>query len=154
MNKVAGASYLEFDTSIDCSSTEYKHFVILDLIFIAVYMAVPLIWLILLWRKRDRMNPWLSNRKYSLHIRNADAGLAPYSKFGSDTARAVLPYLHDIFPAPLQPVQVFCSSPLISSTTSSRCFLSFSLSLFLSLSFHEMSSRVEKNPAGSPFFCF
>ena len=91
MNKVAGASYLEFDTSVDCSSTEYKHFVILDLIFIAAYMTVPLIWLILLWRKRDRMNPWLSNRKYSLHIRNADAGLAPYSKFGSDTARAVFP---------------------------------------------------------------
>ena len=76
--EVAGVSYLESDTSINCSSSEYKSFLVLDVIFITAYMTVPLIWLTLLWRKRDRMNPFLSNRKYSLYIRDADPGLAPY----------------------------------------------------------------------------
>ena len=76
--EVAGASYLEFDTSINCSSSDYKSFLVLNVIFITAYLTVPLIWLTLLWRKRDRMNPFLSNRKYSLHMRDTDPGLAPY----------------------------------------------------------------------------
>jgi len=50
--EVSGNLYLRVDTSINCGSATYGAFKVLDIILVSVYMALPLVWLLLLWNER------------------------------------------------------------------------------------------------------
>lgn len=63
------SSYLRVDTSINCNSNEYKIFVIIDSIFIFIYQSVPLLWFILLYRVKNKLNPQ-GAEKYKNHNQN------------------------------------------------------------------------------------
>jgi len=49
----ADAVYLREDTSIDCLSASHEIFSRVDAVFIALFMSVPLVWVWLLWCRRD-----------------------------------------------------------------------------------------------------
>jgi hypothetical protein len=72
---IAGDTYLRLDTSIDCNSARYAAFKFLDALFILGWMAVPLIWLVILCRKRHRLNPATADRAQALRMQRADKGL-------------------------------------------------------------------------------
>ena len=48
---------MRYDTSIDCDAEKYKSFLALDILLIAVYQSIPLVWFVLLWRHRKHLNP-------------------------------------------------------------------------------------------------
>jgi len=48
---------LRVDTSVDCNSVAYQNFSIANVILIAVYQSVPMVWFCLLWRHRRLLNP-------------------------------------------------------------------------------------------------
>ena len=75
---VGGSEYMRSDTRINCSSQHYANFKVVNGLFVAVYMSVPLMWLTLLLRKRRKMDPFLSNRHVSLRLRNSDESLKPF----------------------------------------------------------------------------
>jgi hypothetical protein len=49
--------FLRSDTSVSCLTADYRRFVALDVLLIAAYQAVPLIWFALLFRVRRRLDP-------------------------------------------------------------------------------------------------
>jgi hypothetical protein len=51
-----GSSYVRSDTSIDCNTSSYKTFVILDGLLISIYQSIPLLWFGLLWSIRHKLN--------------------------------------------------------------------------------------------------
>ena len=53
----SGASFLKVDSAIDCDGEPYKRFRALNLLFTVIYQTVPVVWLALLWRCRERLNP-------------------------------------------------------------------------------------------------
>jgi hypothetical protein len=78
--EIAKKRYLRIDTSIDCDTAQFRMFTVLDSLFIAFYMAIPLLWLTLLWLNRDRLNPSStagSDKKHALFLRDNDEGLVP-----------------------------------------------------------------------------
>lgn len=48
-------SFLRIDTSINCHSTSYRKFVILNIFFILLYQFIPITWLILLYRCKNKL---------------------------------------------------------------------------------------------------
>ena len=73
---IAGNKYLRYDTTVDCSSTRYAAFKVLDVILILGWMSVPLIWLLILYRKRQRLNPSNAvDQFHALRLQRADKGL-------------------------------------------------------------------------------
>lgn len=75
---VAERCYLRIDTSIDCDSDQFKAFVLVDVIFIAVYLSIPLVWLVLLSKYRERLNPAPvtgSDQRHALFLRDNDEEL-------------------------------------------------------------------------------
>ena len=52
-----GRRVLEIDTSVDCDSARYRHFVVFDVVLIVLYQSCPLIWLLILWEQRRLLNP-------------------------------------------------------------------------------------------------
>lgn len=63
-----GSSFLVADSSIDCRSSAYSSFRVLVCLCIAIYQAIPLLWLFLLWRVRRELNP-AAHRKVPQHGR-------------------------------------------------------------------------------------
>jgi hypothetical protein len=77
---VGGRQYLRVDTSIDCDSPEFRAFVVVDSMLIVVYLATPLVWLALLHRQRDSLNPAPAtgtDKRLALFIRDQDKNLSP-----------------------------------------------------------------------------
>ena len=73
---VAGNKYLRSDTTVDCNSARYAAFKVLDIILILSWMSVPLIWLLILYRKRHRLNPSNAvDMSHALRLQRADKGL-------------------------------------------------------------------------------
>ena len=73
---IADSEYLRTDTSIDCKSTRFSAFKVLDLILILTWISVPLIWLSILYRKRHRLNPIQAvDLSHALRLQRADKGL-------------------------------------------------------------------------------
>ena len=66
---VSGLSVLRSDSSISCDDEDFKRFQNYNWCFLVLYLSIPLIWLRLLWRKRERLV-----RK----DRDAQSGLQPY----------------------------------------------------------------------------
>ena len=73
---VGGRRYLRVNTSIDCGSSSFGAFKVVDSIFIAAYAAVPFLWFVLLCRRRQSMDPWPRDAKKSLYSRNKDQEIA------------------------------------------------------------------------------
>jgi hypothetical protein len=72
--------YLRIDTSIDCDSKEYKLFRVVDGLFIAAYLATPLLWFALLAAHRDSLDPAPSSgsdKTLALFVRDQDPTLRP-----------------------------------------------------------------------------
>ena len=73
---VAGNNFLRSDTTIDCNSARYTAFKVLDIILILSWMSVPLIWLSILYRKRQRLNPSNAvDMTHALRLQREDKGL-------------------------------------------------------------------------------
>ena len=72
-----GSRLLRADTSVDCDSDSYQSFKQTTLIFVAIYQLIPMIWLYLLWLRRDQLNPKVSKMDPSLglYIREKDVSL-------------------------------------------------------------------------------
>jgi hypothetical protein len=76
-----GQSYLRANTSVDCNSDSYHKFVILDACLIAFYQSLPLLYAMLLFRVRLRLNPHAANMKLALHIRDQDQSLRAFKVY-------------------------------------------------------------------------
>jgi hypothetical protein len=75
---VDGQSYLRADTSVDCNSHEYAGFVVHDGLMIAAFQCLPLLYIILLCRVRDKLMPNAGgNHELALEIRDHDPALQP-----------------------------------------------------------------------------
>ena len=70
-----GSSYLRADTSVDCRSSDYKYFQMVDIGLICIYQSLPLIYMYMLVKVRDRLVPKASNVKQQLYLRDADESL-------------------------------------------------------------------------------
>jgi hypothetical protein len=78
--KVAGKLYLRIDTSISCETSNFTIFKLVDGLFISVYMAIPLMWLVLLMGNRRILNPpeaTGSDKHLALFLRDHDEDLNP-----------------------------------------------------------------------------
>jgi hypothetical protein len=71
-----GKSFLRIDTSIDCDSNAYHQFRSINGLCIAVYSAIPPMWLYFLWKQRHRLNPPTSDLRLAYHLRDSDKQLA------------------------------------------------------------------------------
>ena len=71
------SSFLRVDTGIDCSSSRYVLFRSRVFIFIFIYQCIPLIWLLLLYVRRDALNPPVSksDANLALYVRDKDVSL-------------------------------------------------------------------------------
>ena len=58
-----GKRYLRIDTAISCDSTRFQKFAAVDAVFIAVYISIPLLFAVLLWRKRALIRPRQSGHR-------------------------------------------------------------------------------------------
>ena len=72
-----GSSYLRADTGIDCKSEGYLEFRQINLVFVAIYQMIPIVWLYLLSGRRDALQPPVSalDDNLALHIRDKDVSL-------------------------------------------------------------------------------
>jgi hypothetical protein len=61
-----GSKYLRVDTSVDCESEQYGTFVSIVYLFIIVYQSIPIMWMIMLYRKRKALNPPVSRNDETL----------------------------------------------------------------------------------------
>ena len=75
--EVAGRRYVRVDTGISCSGSKYATFAVLDVAFIAAYLAIPLLWLVLLWRRRKSLSPPTGDLGLAAYLRGADESLRP-----------------------------------------------------------------------------
>ena len=77
---VAKKRDLRIDTSIDCDSHEFKVFRVINGLFVLIYLTTPLVWLVLMVARRERLNPAPttgSDKRLSLYLRDQDEGLRP-----------------------------------------------------------------------------
>ena len=51
--EVAGVSYLRIDTLVSCDSNSFRQFQIGNVLFMAVYLSIPMFWAVLLWSNRN-----------------------------------------------------------------------------------------------------
>jgi hypothetical protein len=78
--EVAGKSYVRIDTSVDCESSEFRTFRVVDAFFITAYLSIPLTWLAFLLARRESLNPAPttgSDKKLALFRRDQDRDLIP-----------------------------------------------------------------------------
>lgn len=54
---IAGGRYLLVDSSVDCDSLSYRQFRAPMVVFLVIYQAVPVVWFLLIWRDRKKINP-------------------------------------------------------------------------------------------------
>jgi len=78
----SGETYLRSDTSVNCQSKGYVQFINAVSFFVALYQLIPIIWMMLLYRRVNCLNPPAFNhdKQLSLFIRDNDPTLA-YLKF-------------------------------------------------------------------------
>jgi hypothetical protein len=54
---IANRLYLRVDTSVSCETSKFQKFALIDGLFIILYLSIPVIWICLLYRVRDHLNP-------------------------------------------------------------------------------------------------
>jgi len=98
---IADKSYLRIDTSIDCDSTEFTTFKVIDGMLITMYLSTPVVWFALLFRARSRLNPPLGARadehpqealEHVVSVREEDTTLKPL-RFLFDSYRPSFYYM-------------------------------------------------------------
>lgn len=52
-----GESFLRLDSQISCTSADYRLFLVADIIFVTIFMSLPMLWWVLLWRELEHLNP-------------------------------------------------------------------------------------------------
>jgi hypothetical protein len=57
LQKPDSLSFLHADGSVDCTSSSYLRFRAVDLLFVAIYQSVPLLWFVMLFKQRSKLNP-------------------------------------------------------------------------------------------------
>ena len=74
----SGHLYLRSDTSIDCESSSYLQFRGVVILFLMIYQMIPILWMILLFGRREELNPSTSNHdeKLASFIRESNSKLA------------------------------------------------------------------------------
>lgn len=75
--EVTKRRYVKVDTSLDCDSSESQTFRILDGLFISIYLGIPVMWLLLLCRRRGEMNPRTLDMRLKIYLRNQNTVLNP-----------------------------------------------------------------------------
>lgn len=73
--RIAHGSYLRVDTSVSCLSAKYGVTRVVNGLFLALYLGVPPLWLVLLYRERVRLNPPTTDRKLAYFLRDNDKSL-------------------------------------------------------------------------------
>jgi hypothetical protein len=74
---VSGKRYLRSDTSIDCDSWSYQEFSTHVVMFVIAYQLIPIVWILLLYRHRESLNPPTSqvDERLAVYIRNKNEDL-------------------------------------------------------------------------------
>lgn len=120
---------LRYNTAISCNNEEYHQFSAIVIFFIIIYQLVPIIWFILLYRKRDQLN--ISN----LSLRDENLELQPLKFLFSDyTATKWWFEIADMY----RRILFSCVLPLVSPRASVKSsfgllFAIFSLAIFREL---------------------
>jgi hypothetical protein len=65
-----GTSFLLADSNIDCNSPQYRNFLAVDVLLVFFYQSIPLVWFLLLWRQRKKLNPPRSGQNTRVILRN------------------------------------------------------------------------------------
>ena len=69
-------SVVRSNTSIDCTSAKYKAFVAADSMLIALYLLAPVVWLVLLFRCKEHLDPpGAADDRQAVRIRDVDPSL-------------------------------------------------------------------------------
>jgi len=68
-------SFLRDDSSIDCNSSDYLNFRSYLICFIIVYQSIPLMWFILLYQYKDKLDRHNRNHDFELYIRDNNRSL-------------------------------------------------------------------------------
>jgi hypothetical protein len=136
-----GKSYLRVDTSVDCSSNRYKNFVILDGFLILIYQGVAMLFIILLYRVRDKLNPPSLNKELALKMRDHDGSLRPLQFLFFDYKPQ---YWYFEITELYRRVMFISLLPLLSQRTSTVAYVGCTLALFSGIYFRELTPyRVE-----------
>ena len=67
------------DTAVDCHSEDFDLLLAIDLPFIVIYQLLPVMYFVLLFVKKDALNPNFRNESAARNKRNKDPSLAPLS---------------------------------------------------------------------------
>ena len=70
-----GSRYLYDETSVDCDSDSYESFRSILAIFMAIYQAMPLFFVALLYPLRKKLNPDIPDESRKLEHRDNDLSL-------------------------------------------------------------------------------
>ena len=71
-------AYLKADTSIDCNGSVHQAFIVHNLVMIFAYQMIPIGWICVLYRARDRLNPaGATDEADALRRRDEDSSLQP-----------------------------------------------------------------------------
>ena len=79
-----GETYLRVDSQINCDSPQYRAFHVANVLFVSIFMSLPLLWWSLLWRKREHLNPNGMREETALRNRENNTGLSHLSLLFSD----------------------------------------------------------------------
>ena len=136
---VAEGSFLRVDTSINCESSKFQAFRVVDALLITVYLSIVLFWLVILLKHRKHMNPWLSDEARSLYLRNKDPKLASFS-FLFQVYR--IDYYAFECAEMFRRLLFIGIIPLVSSSSSRRAACGVALALFFTATYREMQPFV------------
>lgn len=73
--RIANARFVRVDTSLDCDSAESQSFQALDAMLIAIYLGIPALWFVLLYRHRNALNPRMGDERLKYFFRDQDEDL-------------------------------------------------------------------------------
>jgi hypothetical protein len=75
---IGGNDFLRTDTNVDCNSSSYETFKVIDVFLILIYMSTPVLWMAILYYYRDRLNPNTNDKRLARFLRSEDKELASY----------------------------------------------------------------------------
>jgi len=132
----SGHSFLRVDTSVNCSSKSYRQFLILDCFLILVYQGLCLLYIILLYRVRDKLNPRAANKELALQMRDRDESLHPMQFLFCDYKPNYWYFeITDLY----RRIVFISVLPLLSQRNSMKAYMGCTLALFSAIYFRELT---------------
>jgi hypothetical protein len=134
-------SYLRVDTSVDCTSDSYKSFIILDSFLILIYLMLSMLFIVLLYRIRDKLKPRAATMELALQLRDRDESLKPIEFLFFDYKPQYWYFeVTDLF----RRIVFISVLPLLSQRNSMKAYIGCTLALFSAIYFRELTPyRVE-----------